>query len=559
MPRCLFSLFCCLALLWPAAGAHAQVRAWLDRDRIALGETATLNVESEQAGAPAPDWSPLERDFRLSAHTSTRQVEIVNGRQRARTLHAVALEPRRAGELRIPALAVGSATTAPLTLSVGPPDSAPARAGEPAFIESELDVPHGYVQQAIGYTLRLHYATPLISGELEQPAPEGASLQRIGSDVQYTRELGGRRYTVVERRFMLVPDRSGTLTLPGARFTGRGTGSFFDEIFGDGSRLLSAHSAPRMLEIRPIPDQAPQPWLPLRALELTYLSAPQRARAGEAVEIVVEARADGASGGQLPPLELQVDGGAQVFPEPPEIEERFEDGRPQVRATRRFSVVPAQAGTVRVRGPRLAWWDVRADAAREAALPDLRIEVAAGAVAAAPAQAPAAVASRDDDDDAGWIRVPGVQEPVRPWALATVVFALLWLVTLAWGLYRRPASPEAPRDGPDRARAAGNGGSEAQRLRALRQVLDTGDLGEVASALCGLSEPPAADLDALRARLAEPAQVAAVEALQRARWADGDVRAARAAVREAFRHGPRWRTPAAAEAEAPPLPPLYPP
>ncbi|MCD9033347.1 BatD family protein, partial [Luteimonas sp. Y-2-2-4F] len=514
MPRCLFPLLCCIALLWPAAGAQAQARAWLDRDRIALGETATLNVESEEAGAAAPDWSPLERDFRLSAHTSTRQVEVVNGRARARTLYAVALEPRRAGQLSVPALAVGGATTAPLTLSVGPPDRAPARAGEPAFIESDLDVSHGYVQQAIGYTLRLHYATPLISGELEQPAPEGASLQRIGSDVQYNRELGGRRYTVVERRFMLVPDRSGTLTIPGARFTGRGTGSFFDEIFGDGSRLLSAQSAPRTLEIRPMPDAAAQPWLPLRALELKYLSAPQRARAGEAVEIVVEARADGASGSQLPPLELQVAGGAQVFPEPPEIEERFEEGRPQVRATRRFSVVPAQAGTLDVRGPRQAWWDVRADAAREAALPDLRIEVAAGAAPPPPAPADAAVAPRGEDDQ-GWIRVPGVQDPVRPWALATVVFALLWLVTLAWGLYRRPAAARAPRAAPRRAGASAGDGERA-RLRALRLALDTGGLGEVAAALCGLPEPPAADLDALHARLAAPAQAAAVEQLQRA-------------------------------------------
>ena len=48
----------------------------------------------------------------------------------------------------------------------------------------------------------------------------------------------------------------------------------------------------------------------------------------------------------------------------------------------------------------------------------------------------------------------------------------------------------------------------------------------------------------------------AVAALQRARWAGGDAGEARAAVRAAFRDGPRWREDA--HAEAPLLPPLYP-
>ncbi|QCU72425.1 protein BatD [Luteimonas yindakuii] len=546
-------LVCLLALLacWPVAAVQAQARAWLDRERIALDETATLNVETTEAGVAAPDWSALESDFRLSGHTSSRQVEIVNGRSQARVLFAVALSPRRTGALVIPPLRVGSASTGPLTLTVGAADATPARAGDPAFIESELDADHAYVQQAIGYVLRLYYATPLISGELEQPAPDGAALQRIGNDVQYNRDIGGRRYTVVERRFLLVPERSGTLAIPGARFTGRGTGNFFDDLFRDGSRLLRADGAPRFLEVRPVPDGAPQPWLPLRGLQLKYLSTSQQARAGEAVEIVVEARADGASGSQLPALELTVDGGAQVFSEPPEVEEGFDQGRPVVRVTRQFSIVPARAGTLTVRGPRQAWWDVGADAARIAELPDLMVDVAPGQGAAAAAP------------DAGvrnvppGIRVPGVQEPIGFWPLATVVFALLWLLTLGWALQRRPhASGGAHADVPD-AVATGASTDPRMRMRALRDALQAGDLHAIADALCALATPPAEGLDALARRLADPQQRDAIDQLQRARWAGGDAAAARAAVRSAFREGPRWHD-ADAHEEQPVLPPLYP-
>src|SRR3546814_852388 len=256
MPRWFTSL-ACLLLFAASFAAQAQVRAWIDRDQVALGETLTLNVETTDAGARAPDWSPLEKDFIVSGNSSSRQVEIVNGRASTRMLFAVALQPRREGLLTVPALDVGGQRTQPLSLTVTEA-APPARAGSAAFIETQIDDEDPYVQQSVGYTLRLYYATPLVSGQLDQATPDGASLQRVGSDLQYTRLVGGKRYTVVERRFLLVPERSGPLTIPGARFSGRGSGGFFDDVFGNGSRELRANGAPRFITVRPVPANAPQ-------------------------------------------------------------------------------------------------------------------------------------------------------------------------------------------------------------------------------------------------------------------------------------------------------------
>jgi hypothetical protein len=102
-------------LLWLPLLAWAQPRAWLDRDRIAMGDTVTLNVESDQG---APDFTPLRTDFDLSGQTSSRQVEWSNGSMQQRNLYGVALTPRRSGALVVPGLQVGSVRTAPLTLQV---------------------------------------------------------------------------------------------------------------------------------------------------------------------------------------------------------------------------------------------------------------------------------------------------------------------------------------------------------------------------------------------------------------------------------------------------------
>jgi hypothetical protein len=534
-----------LLLILCAGATQAQTRAWLDRDRIESGETATLNIETDQLVA-TPEYAPLLRDFALSGHTSRRSMESVNGRTTTRTLFAVALEPRREGVIGIPSLRVGNATTAPLTLTVVPPSAAPAQAGDVAFLETDIDADAPYVQQAVGVTVRLYYAVPLVSGELEQPEPQGATLRKVGEDLQYTREAGGRRYNVVERRYLLIAERSGPLTLPGAHFRGQGVGGFFDDIFGDGRRALNASSRPRILQVRAAPANAPQPWLPLRELQLRYVSAPQRARAGEAATVVIEALADGATASQLPELQLDAGSDAQVFAEPVRADERFVEGRPRTILTRRFSIVPAKTGRLQVAPPRIDWWDARRGVARTATLPPLALDVAAG-VAPAKVVAPAPPTPTDDD---GRISIPGIQGRVLPWAAAAALFALLWFVTLFWALHRRPATENTTR------KATPDSPPSPVDASMLRRTLAEGDLGAIADALCALATPPVKDLDTLHARLDDDMQRDAITLLQRARWGGGNAPAARAALRKAFADGPRWK-PAKQEGQEL-LPPLYP-
>jgi len=553
MSRALIRTTLLLLLALASLAANAQTRAWLDRDRIALGETVTLNIETD-AGA-APDYDPLRAQFEISGHSSSRRVELSNGEVSSRTLYAVALRPQRDGVLTIPALAVGNARTQPLSLVVTPSSAvAPARAGDDVFIESEADDQDPYVQQSVGWVVRLYSAVPLVSGELDQPAPEGATLRQVGDDAQYTREIDGRRYTVIERRYLLIPERSGELDLPGATFEGRGATGFFDDFLGRGG-ALQARAAPRVLEVRPVPAKATQPWLPLHDLQLRYQSTPQDLRVGQAATLTIEAVADGTGAAQMPELTLPPIDGVQVFAEPVQADERFVDGRPRVTLTRKFSLVPTRGGEVTLSGLRLEWWDVRAGEARTARLPTLDWQVA-GTAADGPVPevaVPADAAGLDGTATSPLQRA--VEGPSRGWVLATLLFAGLWLLTLLWGLHRSPPAARTTVAGATTAPKP-NRRSGTTGLAAFKRALDTGDFGEVAAALCALARPPATDLDEVRARLADPVQRDAIDALQRARWGGGDGTAARGLLRGAFADGPRWQ--AAPKKAASPLPPLYP-
>ncbi|MCE4310111.1 BatD family protein [Xanthomonas hortorum pv. vitians] len=566
-----------------SAPVSAVTRAWLDRDSANAGDVVMLNIETDQRGVD-PDYTPLRNDFALGAKSANQQMQVTNGSVTVRALFGVVLTPRKSGELIVPAIRVGNERTEPLRLQVigaannagtgstgstssagGSAQGGPsaAQGNEDAFVETQVDDPQPYVQQSVGVVVRLYFATQLASGELDLEAPDGASLQRIGDDVSSVKLVNNRQYNVVERRYLLVPERSGRLLLPSARFNGRSVGGFFDDYFGRGNGELTARSASIPLQVRAQPANAPQPWLPLRSLQLRYTSTPQRATAGEAAQIVVEASARGATQAQFPELPSPSVPDAQVFAEPAQYEERFVDGSPQLRLTRRYSIVPNRAGPLVVPGLQVAWWDVSAAAAKTASLPDLTLDVAAGSgafAAPAPAPAPAANPLPDNVAPAPAASTLSLQHPAaaqRPWGWigAAIGFALLWIATLAWALLlRRGGSRGSPvtngSDAPAPGRRATHGVAE------LRRALDTGGMDDVAAVLCGMAG--VADIDSVLAALSDPAQRAAVAQMQRARWGgDGDVAAARATLREAFAKGPRWRHATAAEPEV--LAPLYPP
>ncbi|WP_425508709.1 BatD family protein [Stenotrophomonas oahuensis] len=454
-------------------------------------------------------------------------------------------------------LGVLLALCAPVQAQMPPVDSStapPVRGNATAFLEMEVDDRDPYVQQSVGVVVRLYYASQLLSGELGLDAPDGASMQRVGQDRSLVREVNGRRYNLVERRYLLIPERSGPLLLPGARFEGRAAGGFFDEMFGGGNGRLRATAPDQPLQVQPQPAAAPQPWLPLHDLRLRYTAAPTRARAGEAVTVVVEAVADGATRAQFPELpEIDAGADAQVFAEPAQYDESFNGSTPQLKLTRRYAIVPRQPGTLVVPGLRMPWWDVRNAQAQTATLPDLTLNVGQGS-SAAPATPPpqdTREALPDGESGTGSPALPAAA-PARPWGWIAAAggFALLWLLTLAWG-WRRRRQPVASATTPPA------GTRRAPTLAQLRQHLDTGSLDEVIATLAGMGG--LRGLDDVLAALAEPDQRQALQAMQAARWSrdGGGVAVARQALRRAFHDGPHWRHVASTDHTR--LAPLYPP
>ncbi|MCB1560595.1 MAG: protein BatD [Xanthomonadales bacterium] len=540
-----------LLLAFPTLAA----RAWLDRSEIELGETVTLNVEADAAGGE-PDFSVLAANFEIVGQSSQSQVNFVNGQRSARTLWAVALSPKAEGVIGIPALDVGAERTDALTLTVKPPSAtADAHAGDDVFLEVETTPGDPYVQQQVRFVVRLYYAVTLLEGQLDEPKAPDVEFRRTGNDRNFQKVIANRRYNVVERRYLLLPERSGEVTIPGVRFRGRAADPSRRGFGFGGGRTVSAHSPSQTLTVRPQPDATGAPWLPAEQLRLldNRRELPAQVEVGEPITLDQRLGVLGLAASQLPELTLPEIDGASVYPDQPSSREEDVEGMVRATTARKFAIVPSRPGSIDIPAQTLEWWNTVTDQAEEVHLPPKRITVvpAAGAVSDAALPASAEPATSSDVPEVAPVQVatePGI------WRTAAIVLGLLWLISmvllvLRWRRAPVPATLSSPAHSePD--------------MMPLKQALKPGDLQAIDRTLRSLARQQGVNLSGpggLAVAFDDADQRAAVARMDAARFGSDDAGEALAALRSAFGKGPRFHHADAGKSKDDALlPPLYP-
>ena len=321
-----------------------------------------------------------ERDFILSGHQRSAARARINGRttvQRA-VLGGAAAAPRRRDHDPRRCASAGNARRRSRS-TVAPTSRVPAQAGDDAFIECGLDDARSL--RAAGGGLKRAAVLRRAAGlrpARPDPNRKARRCARSARTCSTRRTWPGAATTWSSAAYLLIGERSGTRACCPARVPRTGRRWLLRRSarrWPASARRRCARS--RRSQVRAIPANAPQPWLPLTDLRLRYVALPQAARAGEAATVTIEAIADGAVAAQMPELQARLpSGAAQVFPAAV-AGRRNLHRRPSAHArlSRKFSIVPTRAGALRIEPPRLEWWDVRAGVARTATLPPIELQV----------------------------------------------------------------------------------------------------------------------------------------------------------------------------------------
>lgn len=494
-------------LLWllPFYVQAANIIAELDRNPVSLGDPVTLRLTADGVVSGEPDFSGLQQDFEIGRRSQSNSFNFTNGVSSLRTTWSLVLYPLHTGTIHIPPIAFGNDQSQALDLQVTDQPQTQAGGAPDVFIEIGVEPEQPYVQQQVIITQRLYYAAQLNSSTLSHPQIESGKgdLRQIGNTLQTSMMHNGRNYNVAERRYALVPQQSGELTISRTRFDGiiaePGSSSF--DPFGLSGQRTRKISDPLTLQVRPQPSgfNGGQ-WLPARSLTLNadWQTPPDQLKAGEPVTLTLGIVADGLAAEQLPKLNIQVPSGIKAYADQPELRNTAgSDGVIGIRQEK-WVIVSPYNGDFELPEMTINWWNTQEDRQETARIDPVSMKFSGGQTAPATQQrgVPSgpdneASASAEGTDEAvgeegreaaggarlsrfvtGWNWVWGAAFLLMLWAVLT-----LWWVVRRWLKTSRQSSGIKPQPSP---------------ISAVKQLADSKSALQRLEKACKQNQPQAA-------------------------------------------------------------------
>ncbi|ANY86189.1 MULTISPECIES: BatD family protein [Pseudomonas] len=459
------------SLLWLLqAQAQPILQASVDRTRLQAGETLELTLESQDVTQfGKPDLRALEGDFEVRGTRQLNSLHTLDGETRASTRWIITLLPKRSGSLRIPELQLGQSQSQAIELQVLQADASRPEGASQVFVEATLDSPEVYVQAQAVLTLRIYHSVSLYDDSSLSPLQlDNAKVEPLGESRTYEKEINGIRHGVIETRYAIYPQQSGTLDLPALTFTATAADNG-EQPAGTPrvGRQVQVSSLPLHLKVRPIPAAWPtdQPWLPARSLTLEEHWSPdpsgQQTQIGDSLTRGITLRAEGLSSTQLPPLPATEIRGLRRYPDQPVLRNEISERGMTANREEREALVPTHSGDLALPALEITWWNTREDHLEHSSLPARTLQVEDN---------PALSADTPVGDSSASNAL------LWPWQLATLVLALTTLLGFAlwWRARSQPAVLRATQTGPsprslldDLKRAC-----QANDPQATRQALD---------------------------------------------------------------------------------------
>ncbi|BAN47782.1 BatD family protein [Metapseudomonas resinovorans] len=463
-----------LALAVQAAGFTANV----DRTRLSEGETVELTLESSDPTLfGKPDLTPLDGDFEVLGTRQINQLGTFNGKNDRATRWIITLQPRQTGFVTIPALKLGEAHSAPITLHVQKAAKQEKSASklEPVFIEASLDQESVYVQAQAILTLRIYHSVSLYDDSSLSPLQmDDARVEQLGDTRTYEKEINGVRHGVIEVRYALFPQKSGVLDIPPQVFSATlvdpGSDTAYQP-FGPRPGKLTRVNSPRIpLTVQPKPAEYPAdvPWLPARNLTLTesWSPDPKTVRTGDSLTRSLMLMVEGLSSAQIPPLPATQAEGLRRYPDQPQVGNKVDERGIVGSREEREALVPTRSGRLELPAVNVTWWNTRENRLEHSEIPARTLEVAINPELES---GPAPTVETQADGN-----IPRAR--LWPWQLACALLACTTFLGFAlwWRARRQPAILPTAQTGPsprtllDELRRA----CQSNDPHATRQALD---------------------------------------------------------------------------------------
>ena len=363
-----FFLSSLLISLLATTSKAQEITLTLDRSELARGETLTLTIRVyDQRQGMQLDLTPLTENFDVLGTRTSSQVRSINGNTDIWTDYIITLFPLTEGSLRIPSLTIAGQLTDELEVTVTNQGARSNQETDELFLEIEVNKDSLYVQEQLLFSIRLFYTingirNPVFT-EIEIP---DTVTQLIGSPNQYEKIIDGQRYGVYEKRYVIFPQKSGSLDIPDILFRGEVTDGSSSFVFRNlNTRRITAFIEGRTIDVveRPPSAEILPTWLPVTDLvmEESFSRPLSDLKVGDTFVRTIKMTANGVDGAVLPPFSPSNIQGFNTYPDPAKIERRFVNGSIVGERIESSTLVVLEDGNLSIPAIKIDWWNVDFD------------------------------------------------------------------------------------------------------------------------------------------------------------------------------------------------------
>ncbi|MDG2091549.1 MAG: BatD family protein [Gammaproteobacteria bacterium] len=423
-----------------AIAQDGLLSTYVDRTEVSINDvfTLTLRVNSELRGS-RPDINSLQQNFEIIGSSERNSFTSINGVSEQWSEYRISLRPRSTGTLSIPAFRVGNEVTRPIAITVADAIQNPVSTDD-FFLTSTVSKENIYVQEQLLYTVKIYFSVPFDQGaQLGAPEAQNAVIQQLGNDISAQEVIDGLRYNVIERRFVIFPQSSGSLRISPINFTAtvgrRRTGSIFSGQM-TGGRAISLNSDVHLLTVQAKPDSYPidATWLPSSnlVLEENWSSSLQGLETGEAITRNLRVRAEGLSSSLLPDIQYTETEILKFYPDQPSREDLANQNGVTGIRSQSTAIVATEGGDLIIPSIEIPWWNTLTDSLEYATLAERTLSILPGST---PLTEQTLESSTEDTELLENTLEQSSQQIDKAfyWILATSIFAIAWLYsTLMW-------------------------------------------------------------------------------------------------------------------------------
>ena len=388
MKSVLLALMLCITVpVWAADVSFSKTET-------VVGQVVELIFTSDNPITNGPDLSSIKKDFRISGQNSRTNMTNINGKISQTYQLSYLLFPKRIGTLTLDNLTLDGEKLNPVQLTVlGAQDTGQATAQTPP-LELQAQISNGpyYIGQGILYTLRMGDIRQILEGTFEAPTAENASVQLLGQDEVRTVMQQGTPVKIVERKYLITPEQSGSITIQPASFTGmRATrqdrrksmgdlfemGLLFDGLMGSGAQeQVFAEASPIQIQIQPKPDNWQGWWLASSNVQLTYEDKiPVDLKVGDTIERIITLSAIGVNADSLPIPQQPATSNIKVYPSNETRNTVSEADTIRGQLTLSVVMVPTNGGDIQIPAIKIPWFNTVSGQTENAVIPAKTIMV----------------------------------------------------------------------------------------------------------------------------------------------------------------------------------------